>query len=446
MSVALQLAVAACLSLGQTRDTIGRTRVIKLTERAGIARVQAPVEVTVRFERSRFKDAGAVRLFRADDGRKEGVPCQVLGVESHDATDSFSQKPQTFVRLVFLADVGPNKSTSYELSLGGPLPTAGKELKVAGDAVGRNIDTGPAAFELHKQSGQLLALKFPNRAPDRLVFLQSRERGELPVHWNPDIWPVGRGWGHTSDWNEPVEFDPARHKAEAPPSAGKKHAFFYRQWRGPLMYRLARWGRMPFAPEVDVSVIYTFHAGSPVVWVESLMQFQSDLAVHAVRDAELVFSRHQFDTALWIKKDSKLHTASAYDYGVKDRSFKEIARLPADVPCLGFANERKGFGTALVNLSTTNLNKLTGHAADEGAHFYIRDYDEHGKGSPANFLYFARPLVYRAGYLPTAVQAGSLYAARSAIVMFNLKKDGNRYEELIRWQKALAEPLDVVVD
>lgn len=144
--------------------------------------------------------------------------------------------------------------------------------------------------------------------------------------------------------------------------------------------------------------------------------------------------------------DGKLHTATAYDYADKDRSFKEIKRLPADVPVLGLANERKNFGTALVNLNATSLNKLTGQPVDEGAHFYIRDYDEHGRGKQENFLYFVRPLVYRAGYLPTTIRAGSVLVARQAVLLFPLKSNGNRYEELPLWRKMLAEPLEIVVD
>jgi hypothetical protein len=301
---------------------------------------------------------------------------------------------------------------------------------------------------LHKPSGQLLSFTPKTASSDRLVFLQHKERGELPFHWNPDIWPTGRQWGHTSDWNTPTAFDPAKHKLDAlPAGADKTHPYFYRQWRGPLAYRMTRWGRMPFAPEVDTSVTYTFYAGSPVVGVQSLMEFREDLALHTVRNAELVFSRHQFDTAVWMTKNGKLNRAAGYDYNDKDKSFQDIAKLPPDVPCLGLVNERKAYGIALVVLGQTNLNKRTGHAADEQAHFYLRDYDEHGKGSPANFLYFARPLVYRAGYLPTTVSAGSLYAEHSAIVVFKLHADpARKYQELLDWQKALSNPLEVVVD
>lgn len=451
----LALAAALCLPAlaaplwAQQQDTAKRTRSIILTERAGIARSASPIEVTVRFERDALKDAAAIRLLRTAGGSQTAVPYQVLAVTPQAATDSFAPVPQVFVQIAFLADVPAGGSTTYTVALEGAAAAAGdRTLKITGAEPGLAIDTGPAVFELHKPSGQLLSFTPKMVNSDRLVFLQHKERGELPFHWNPDVWPTGRGWGHTSDWNAPTAFDPAKHKADTPPAGNDKtYPYFYRQWRGPLLYRQTRWGRMPLAPEVDVAVTYTFHAGSPVVGVQSLTEFRKDLALHTVRNAELVFSRHQFDTAVWLTKDGKLHTAPAYDYNDKDKSFKDIAKLPPDVPCLGMANERKGYGIALVVLGQTNLNKRTGHAADEQAHFYLRDYDEHGRGSPANFLYFARPLVYRAGYLPTTVGAGSLYAEQSAIVVFKLQADAaKKYQELVDWQRRLTNPLEMVVD
>jgi hypothetical protein len=433
----------------QQQDTAKRTRTITVTERAGVAWARTPVEVTVRFERDVLKDPNNVRLFHRDGKGLVPVARQVLEAIPQAATDSFAPTPQTFVRIAFPVSLRANRTETYVVNLDGPGPPApGEELKIAGADTGAAIDTGTARFELHKSSGQLLSFTPGAVGGERQVFLQHKERGELPFHWNPDIWPTGRTWGHTSDWNAPTAFDPARHKAESPPpGSDKTHPYFYRQWKGPILHRLTRWGRMPFAPEADVSVTYTFHAGSSVVGVQSLIEFREGLALHTVRNAELVFSRHQFDTAVWLTKDGKLHTAPAYDYNDKDKSFKDIARLPPDVPCLGMVNERKGYGIALVVLSQTNLNKRTGHAADEQAHFYLRDYDEHGRGSPANFLYFARPLVYRAGYLPTTVAAGSVYAERSAMVVFLLKPDpARRYQELLDWQKALTSPLEITVD
>src|SRR5262245_4250290 len=356
MRVVLSLLCLALLTLSlpsQQPDKVKRTRSIKLTERAGLARTAAGVEVTVRFEKAAFKKADDVRLFRVVGDKKTPVPVQVLEVTTHDVTDSFAPAAQTFVRLFFLADVPASGSAAYEVALEGAKPAKPIEgLTLTGKGVGRTVDTGKSAFDLHGPSGQLLALMPREVSKDRLIFQQDQKRPELPVHWNPDIWKTGERWSHTSTWNESVAFDPGKHKSAEPPAGtDKKHPFYYRETTGGGLYRLTSWGRFPYLPKTEASVTYTFHAGSPVVLVESLVEFHENASVHAIRNAELVFSRHQLDTAVWITKDGKFHRADCYDYKEKDRSFKEIAKLPGDVPCLGFANERKGYGVALVNLS-----------------------------------------------------------------------------------------------
>jgi hypothetical protein len=448
LSATCLVLLASTVVTAQPIDKEKRSRTIKLTERAGLARSQSPVEVTVRFEAGTLKDPTDVRLFRVNGAAKTPVARQVLETASYAATDSFAPARQSFVRVAFLADVPANGTATYEVALEGAKPSLHPTLKVSGDGVDKAIDTGPVLFDLHKPSGQLLSFSPKSVSGDRLVFLQHKERGALPFHWNPDVWLTGGGWGHTSDWNATVVFDPTRHKAESLPAhEGKSYPFFFRETQGPLVYRSTRWGNMPMVPGVSTSVTYTFFAGSPAVAVQSLVEFREGMSVHAVRNAELVFSRHQFDTAVWIDKAGRLQRVTCYDYNDKDRSFGEFAKLPADVPCLGLANERKGYGIAYVTLGLAHLGKHTGQAADEGAHFYIRDYDEHGKGSPANFLYFARPVVYRDGYFPTAVSAGSIYAENAAIVVFRLGANpAKRYDELARWQKTLANALEVLVD
>src|SRR5437773_512043 len=103
--VGLCAAALAAPLRAQPQDTAKRTRTIRLTERAGIARSAAPIEITVRFERDLLKDAAAVRLFQVGTGGTKPIAIQVLGTTQQAANDSFASVPQTFVHLVFLADV-----------------------------------------------------------------------------------------------------------------------------------------------------------------------------------------------------------------------------------------------------------------------------------------------------------------------------------------------------
>jgi hypothetical protein len=423
-----------------------RTRTIQLVERAGLECQQFPVEVTVRVEKD--VNPADIRLFRRDGDKRVPVAVQVLSAGA-DFRGVAGPMAQTFARLVLLADLPANGTVVYDVALDGERAAAGKAiLKISGDGPGKAIDTGPMLIDLHNPSGQLLTFSPKAVNNDRLAFIQDPKKGPLPFHWNPDVWAPPTEWTHTHKWDQAVTFDPAKHQADAPPAGdGKSRPYFVHESQGPLAYRVARWGRMPLLRQIDAAVTYTFYAGAPVVRVHSLVEFREAMQVNAVRNAELVFSRHQFDTAVWIGKDGKVRTAPCYDYADKDRSFQVVSKLPADVPCVGLANEKKGYGIALVPLGMTNVNKSGSPVADEQAHFLIRDYDEHGRGNPYNFLYFVRYLAFRDNYGPTPVAAGTIFSEHSAVVVFKLNADAaSRYDELVRWQKMLAQPPEVTAD
>lgn len=424
-----------------------RTRTLQVTEEAGLARIGWPLEATVGFDAAAVKDAKDLRLFLVDGSRKVPVAFQVLEVEGAGVSPP-ALPPQMFVRLVFAADAPANGTATYVISAEGDAGTPAKTLAVTGEGVGKTIDTGPAVFELHPGSGQLATFSPRQVNRDRLVFIQDPKNGPMAIHWNPDVWTPPAPWGHTSDWRTGRRCDAASPAAEATPALDETtRPFLYRDWNGPLAYRLTRWGRMPSVPAVDVSVTYTFYAGAPFISVRSLMEFREDATANAVRNAELVFSRHQFDTGVWMTNDGRLHTAPCYDYDDKDKSFHTVTMAPPDAPCVGLANERKGYGIAMVPLGLTSVNKFSGEAGDGQAHFYIRDYDEHGKGSPNNFVYLVRWLVGGQTFNPTRIRAGSVYAEHSAIVVFALKagEGAARYDDLVRWQKMLSIPPVVVV-
>jgi hypothetical protein len=412
---------------------------IKLTEQAGLARARFPVEVTVPFPKDTLKDAEAIRLFRVEDKKRVPVACQVMKV-APPASNGIVE-----VQLVFPANVAANGTATYEIAFEEPKGDSGQALRITGTGVGKTVAVGPAIFELDSACGQLLSFVPRQVSNDRLTFVSDHK--ERPIHYNPDVWAPPLQWTHTNKWNQSVQFDPVKHNAEAPPVGdATSHPFFYEEVQGPLAYRLTRWGKMPLLAQVDAGVTYTFFADTPFIALQSRVEIRADMKVNAVRNAELVFSRHQFDTAAWIAKDGTLHTLPCYDYTDKDKSFTDVVKLPPDVPCVGLVNERKGYGIAYIPLSMNNVNKLTGKPADQQAHFYVREFDW-GKGNPNSFLYLVRPVVINGDYQPTQVDVGSVYEETSAIVVFFVNKEpAKKYGELVRWQKLLASPLHVTVE
>ena len=53
----------------------------------------------------------------------------------------------------------------------------------------------------------------------------------------------------------------------------------------------------------------------------------------------------------------------------------------------------------------------------------------------------------RGNYQPTQVDAGSTYEETAAVVVYLLNQEpSKKYDELVKWQKILANPLRVTVE
>jgi len=444
---------------GQVEHPI--TSYIKVTETAGIPRKNLPVEALIRCERGSLADVNSLRLWKVEADGKTPVPLQILEVHYPPETLVVEEKlvehedPLAFffVEVVFLADVDADNSTRYEVTVeDDPGPSVEEALKVDGGEVGKNIITGPVVFETSPTSGQLIGFT-ANWGKRIRAYFYSYDNNHA-IHYTPDVYTKERAWGHTVDWNKPIRFDPLL-EPSAPPVSFRHgeqvidyvHPFYFREWRGPLMYRTSRWGRAPWNPEADLGVTYRFVAEAPYILGSSYVEFNESGQFNAVRTAELVFSRHLFDNCLWIDLNGQLHTTPCYDYENVHRDFGHIAEFPAQVPCSGFSNEREGFGVAYLNLGLTMTNKYSGYASSEQAYGYFVDYHVHGRGSPKNFHYLSRPMVFRKNYTPSYVQKGSLYVSQFAIVVFRVDVDADEpYEDLIRWWKVLSKPLMVEAD
>lgn len=430
------LFMMAPMKAAEIRKVVAKVRI---TDTTGDGRSQWPVEVNIPVsQHQRSAGQNLLVLGESFDGENSSVAYQV--------TDS---SPFSF-RIAFPASVPAHGTSVYDVCLSNNVPkvlpspliyTAQTE-----GSLGVTINTGRATFVMASESGQLESFSTFPEGKDHLVFRQAKLH---PVHYDPDVYsPYSPPWGHASDWNSPILFDPAKHNPFTLPENTKRNVFpyYYSQVRGPYLFRTARWGNMPRNKDVEAGVTYTIVAGMPVIFGASIMETKKQLTLTALRNGELVFSRHQFDTAFWIDDKEQAHTTPCYDYDDPDRGFANIATLPNSIPVLGFSNERKGFGVAYVNISFSAINKFSGDSMTELAHFYIRDYNSHGEGSPMNFTYLVRPIVYRDNFTNHAVPAGAVYMENFAIVVFQLKEKGERYDEIIRWQRLIRTPPRIEVE
>ncbi len=435
-------AVGAAAPFGRTSSE--RTQRITVTETAGVPRTGYPVEVAIRYESDAVEnpaDLRLLRLLRVSGEERTSVPFQVLSVDHPNLTNQYNPKPHTFARIAFLADVPANGQAVYEIADAGPAAERSERvLSVTGEGVGKTIDTGSVTFELHPTSGQLRAYNPKFAGEDRLIFNQGNQ--DRAVHWNPDVFAPPAGWGHTRGWATAIPFGSDTNESDAGPDP-----YHYREWTGPVLHRLTRWGRMQGSPEVDASVSYTFFAGAPFALVSSGADFRAGKQVQAVRNCEFVFSRKQHTHGVWIDGAGVLHTVPLADPEDEDNTLGLIKKLPADTPCIGLANEEGGYGMALVMMGTINSNRFTGATGAEQSHFYFLDYGAAGRGSPANFTYFCRAVAYRENYTATYVPEGSRFATKYWIVVFPLgASEENRYDALKQWYRVLSNPLIVTAD
>ena len=112
------------------------------------------------------------------------------------------------------------------------------------------------------------------------------------------------------------------------------------------------------------------------------------------------------------------------------------------VPWLGLFHHRLRYGISIVNLSRFTLSGAADRRDLENAYYYFNDYGDHGTGANAylNFLYVTRLL---AG--GTVVPKGSVFAERSAFLVFKVGDDPAPFADVSRWAEMLRQPVKVEV-
>jgi hypothetical protein len=374
-----------------------------LTETAGLARPNWPVEVTLAMPASQCQQPEReVRVVAIDPptGTSREVVSQAWLVGDWSPPQVPNQEPTRTINVAFLSDLPAGETQVYAVFFANPEapePHYETDLKVTGEGRGRTVENRYYTTALDPKSGQLLTVRVKAAPQDLLYFAQG------PIHWNPDVYSPGlAGWSHTMEWNPPPQ------EAEV---------------RGPVLYRTTRWGPMPNVPQASASVTYTFFAGQPFIHESSVMNVEQPLGVTALRNNELVFSYGVFTHAAWRDGDGHFGAAPVQS----DGKFYGVARaMGSEDPWMAFYHPGRGHAMACVNLKALHRWNQGAAAVATSPFFYCADWGMWGR-TPQNFLYLTR-WVMHSHHLPgetlILIPAGSWFAEESAFVPFAVNADG----------------------
>ncbi len=415
---------------------------ITVEEYAGMTRRHWPVHIGVAIPAETPLDnlwLGRVVQEAGDSAGEEAdltpIPFQVLTVVTPD--DAWRDRLKS-IDLVFPVNLKVHESARYRLYFGDDAtarPHAEPEYRLTietGDHLIRLIDTGPAQFSFHENSGQL----FSYRSAKTKRLVDFAQFGGWPIHYTPDVRKDGafrsvRSWDVVEGALQPqIE------------EAG-----------GPLAWRMVRVGPLlPDSDAIEVSVTYTAYAGMPFLLESSAIRFKANTAVEIIRNNELVFTRGLQTHGIYLDHAMQTHTFRVYNPDDYDERFRHIKDdiLPADIPFIGLFHESAGDGFGAVTLDRAVFNPRA-LAADGGggAHYYFNELLH--KKPIDSFTYLARAELFNFEWgrstwrnvAQTVVPDGSVFAERSAFLVFNVgleETDDPRFAELNHWVRRLRHP------
>ena len=275
-------------------------KVLEVSDEAGLARSQEPVDLAVAFPGEQVTDlARELRVARVDDGGAlREVTSQVCG-----EVDAAGER---HCRVIFMADVPAGGRTHYLVFYGNPfaeLPAYPSPLRVNGEGYGLDIENEHYVARLSRQMGQL----------ERLTYRTYRPGAGYRQSHGLELFAGGEGHG------EPPHIDWAHDYL----ASNRFQKFRVTNWaecpnyevvRGPLCVQVRRWG-FPHSPahplftpsRMHIDVEYTFYAGQPYIVKDGRMEMIKDFELNYLRDDEWVFSGYTFTDMVWMDRDGALH-------------------------------------------------------------------------------------------------------------------------------------------
>jgi hypothetical protein len=385
----------------------GFHRVLRVEEDAGLARMDEIVTATLTAPKLWLED-GRLCLY---DGTV-AVPHQVLEARSNEpaAAAAKDHPPTLTLKLAFPVGLRPREAKLILAVKGDPAPPPDRKVSIEGDGLGKTVRNPFFKAVLHPGSGQINALDYTAEG----VKLHNRAG---VIHWNPDCFIPGLAWDHSFDWNPPAVFE---------------------EKTGALLYRNLRRGPMPRIKDVELEVLYTIAADAPWILSETRLTAANDLAVIAVRNDEMVFSKELFDALIYkSRRRGVVQAALAPKPGLP---FGLAGIGPEDADWVGLLNTRENYGFFCLRVQELNAAVVPAgpFLHKPGTYFYAP--------SDGDYVYWVRPLLYTWGdygtnaYL-TALPKGSVFYERNAYLALRLGRDFR--ERLDAYLVGLRNPVKV---
>jgi hypothetical protein len=371
-------------------------RLLVLSEDYGIARRNEPVTLFLSAPGATvhsWEDELRVASFNPASGESEEIPSQVLFSKRLRDTSDASEE-YTTCQIAFLAKVPAHGKVYYLIFFGNPqaeAPEYASDLSLSEDAQGMKwIENSYYRACIDQKSGQVRGL-FTK------VYGQYGHPGFLndkyTVHYNPDAWVRGRSWSHTSDWNPPPNMTLET---------------------GPVATVVRRWGPLPWVPEIDCQVVYTFFSQSPYFLVSSTLDVKEDIVVNALRNEEVVLHPEtEIDHVAWRTKRGEVRYKPAELESGLSRGMLGI--IDSDAPYVGLVREKDGFGVGAVRLKEFAGSRGADPPVVASNMTILADYGW-------QFRYWSRSLVYPWGDkvpdVPHILNADTYYSEQSAYCLF----------------------------
>lgn len=400
---------------------------VVVSEDFGIDRTGEPVEFSLIFYPDQITDLRReLRVVQLDRlGGATVLPSQAYDIRAH--TDEDPERPgedgvprpsywlpSVYAKVVVPVSLKADRSAVLLAFYGNPdagAPADPGILKISGEGLGLTVANASYAVKLHPGSGMLDEIRIKD-LPGAALYHKLETNGAL--HWNPDAYSPPRPWMHASDWN--------------PPDA-------YSVVSGPVMFALHRKGTMPGMPEIALGITYKFYADSPYFLMTSCMEILRDVALQALRNAEIVIDHKLIDSAAWMEPSA----AAPREIKLESVPLLTEIHLPLDTRWMSFfhSKSRIAFGGIPLESSAAGVNL---EPSTHNPYLYI---------TRGPWVYWTRVLF--APYLAhniqqiAAVPAGNVYWEKWAYLPYAMSEREGRFKPLSNLEARLSRPLRISV-